>query len=150
MWTRDFSEEAIVSALAPRTQTWFRGEGRKIPPEDAALALAGVEPLAAAFLRVSWGDGSPDDIVICKRYLMGAAAWEAEAEHWLDRLEPLVNIALTVLQCGDQFDDEQRAAALGMKRRNFQERWRQRYQRILADAHRQIGRGRSAMARRCS
>lgn len=152
MWARHFSAEAISSALAPRTQPWYRDEGRKISAEDAAMALAGVERLPRAFLMVSWGHDSPEDVNACTRFLRGAGAWEAEAENWPEgRLERMVEMVLEEIRHAEPVDEKARAREVGMGEWNWHMRgWKARYRRILGDAQEQINRAHQAMARRVS
>lgn len=146
---RHFSCEAISAALAPRTQTWARGEGVKIRPEDAAMALAGVEPLPRAFLLVSWGHDAPSDVNACKRFLRGAAMWEAEADEWpAGRLDKLIDLALEEIQHAKPADEIRRAREVGMSESMWHRLWKGRYQRILRDALDQISRAHLEMARR--
>lgn len=150
-WARHFSAEAISSALAPKTQTWYREEGRKIPAEDAAMALAGVESVARAFLLVSWGHDSPEDVSACTRFLCGAGAWEADAENWPNgRLERLVEMAIEEIRHAEPVSEAERARKAGMGEWNWHQRWKTRYRRILGDALEQVSRAHEGMARRVS
>lgn len=146
---RHFSCEAISAALAPRTQTWARDESVKIRPEDAAMALTGVEPLPRAFLLVSWGHDAPGDVDACKRFLRGAAAWEAEADDWpAGRLDRLIDLALDEIRHAKPADEIARARTIGMGKSQWHDVWKPRYQRILGDALEQISRAHREMARR--
>jgi hypothetical protein len=150
---RHFSVEAIASALAPKVQHWYRGDQRRIPTSDAAMALAGVEPIARAFLIVSWGLGAEGERAVCTRYLMGAAGWEAEAEQWpVGRLARMADMALDDLSVGyavaEQWSEKARAARLGVSESLWHRRWKGRYRRVLADALEQVSRAHQAMARR--
>jgi hypothetical protein len=150
---RHFSVEAIASAFAPKVQHWHRGDQRRIPMSDAAMAIAGVERIPRAFLLLSWGLGDAEDRSVCTRHLMGCAGWEAEAENWpVGRLARMADMALDELAMGyeaaAQWPETARAGRVGVGRSQWYALWRARYQRILGDALEQVSRAHQAMARR--
>lgn len=146
---RHFSVEAMASAMAPKTQHWYRGDFRRVPMADAAMALAGVEPLARAFLIVSWGLGEATERAVCTRHLMGCAGLEAEAENWpVGRLERMIDMAIDEIGHAQAIDEIERACNLGVSERTWHRTWKARYRRVLADALEQVSRAHQAMARR--
>lgn len=146
---RHFSVEAIATALAPKVQHWHRGDQHRIPMSDAAMALAGVEPLPRSFLLVSWGLGGPEDYAVCARYLMGAGGWEAEADRWPSgRLERMADMALHDLSMGLGLSERAYADLLGVSKSLWHRTWKARYRRVLGDALEQVSRAHQAMARR--
>lgn len=150
---RHFSVEAIASAISPKVQHWYRGDSRRIPMSDAAMALAGVERIPRAFLLLSWGLGDAEDRAVCTRHLMGTGGWEAEAEGWPDgRAERMTDMALDELALGyagaERVSERARADQIGVSESLWHRRWKGRYRRVMADALEQVGRAHQAMARR--
>ena len=150
---RHFSVEAMASAMAPKTQHWYRGDFRRVPMADAAMALAGVEPLARAFLLLSWGLGAEGERAACMRYLMGCGGWEAESEKWpAGRLARMADMVLDELSVGyavaQAWGEKARATRLGVSESLWHRRWKARYRRVMADALEQVSRAHQAMARR--
>lgn len=146
---RHFSIEAMASALAPKVQHWHRGDQRRIPMADAAMAIAGVDRTPRAFLLLSWGLGGDEDRAVCTRHLMGCAGWEAEAEQWpAGRLARMVEMVLDEIGHAKPTSEIERARELGVCERTWHRAWKGRYQRILGDALEQVSRSHRAMARR--
>lgn len=152
---RTASIEAIASSLGAKTQSIPGRESHRIPPEDAAMALCGADSLAVAFWELSMGHDDPANLSICAGYLLGCAAWEAEAERWrAGRLERLVALCLEELSRGyaaesAKFTETSRARWMGMSERNWHLLgWKRRYGRVMRDAMAQVNAAQEAIGRR--
>lgn len=142
MLTRTASLEAISVSLSPRGAVWYgKDRGGRIPFEDAAMALSGVQQPGYAFLLWSLGHHEPEHALVVTRHLRAVF----EGEGWGEkRLNAMLSLCVGELSEGwaarseSGRDDEERMRWIGVKKSTWYQRWAPRYDEMMDEARTQI------------
>lgn len=148
---REASLEAISSGIAPRIVAWVGREQRRIPWDEAASALVGIEQPAYAALLWSLGHHEPEHAAVLVCYLRTQWAGEPWPRR---RLDAMISLCIGELSDGYALDESQRlseparAAWCGMSRPRWYACWRARYTAMMRSALDLVAQAQQALGRR--